>query len=99
VGWRGPSCVAADYITVVDAGVDAPNAGLIVSGNGDVSGRVVGKTIICSGNGKFHFDTATALAPQSNSGFALISFREITYWRMGLIYLIQLVSRNITLVQ
>jgi len=59
--------------------VDAPNAGLTVSGNGDFFGRVVGKTVTYSGNGKFHFDTATALAPQSNGGYVLISFREVTY--------------------
>jgi hypothetical protein len=59
--------------------VDAPNAALTVSGNGDFFGRVVGKTINYSGNGKFHFDKNTALGPQSNGGYQVISMREITY--------------------
>jgi hypothetical protein len=59
--------------------VDAPNSAMTVSGNGDFFGRVVGKTITYSGNGKFHFDTNTALGPKNNGGYQLISYREITY--------------------
>jgi hypothetical protein len=59
--------------------VDAPNAALNVSGNGDYFGRLIGKTITYSGNGKFHFDKASALAPQSNSGYILLSYREVAY--------------------
>jgi hypothetical protein len=59
--------------------VDAPNATLNVSGNGDFFGRLVGSTINYSGNGKFHFDAASALAPKSNAGYQLISFREVAY--------------------
>jgi Tfp pilus assembly protein PilX len=59
--------------------VDAPNAAISISGNGDLFGRVVGKTISDSGNGKFHFDRNSVLAPQTNSGYQLISYREISY--------------------
>ena len=59
--------------------VDAPNSAMTVSGNGDFFGRVVGKTITYSGNGKFHYDTNTALGPKNNGGYQLISYREITY--------------------
>jgi hypothetical protein len=59
--------------------VDAPKSAVTVSGNGDFFGRVVGQTITYSGNGKFHFDKHSALGPQSNGGYQLISFREISY--------------------
>jgi Tfp pilus assembly protein PilX len=59
--------------------VDAPNAAISVSGNGDFFGRVIGKTISMSGNGKFHFDRNSVLSPQTNSGYSLISYREISY--------------------
>jgi hypothetical protein len=59
--------------------VDAPNAAIAVAGNGEFFGRIVGGTIDYGGNGKFHFDTASALRPQNNGGFTLISYREIAY--------------------
>jgi hypothetical protein len=59
--------------------VDAPNAAVTVAGNGDFFGRVVGKTIDYGGNGKFHFDKNSALGPQSNGGYQVISMREISY--------------------
>jgi Tfp pilus assembly protein PilX len=59
--------------------VDAPNSSLAVAGNGDFFGRLIGGTIDFGGNGKFHYDAATALRPQNNGGFTLISYREITY--------------------
>jgi len=59
--------------------VDAPNSNLSVAGNGEFFGRLIGGTIDYGGNGKFHYDTATALRPTNNSAFTLISYREITY--------------------
>jgi Tfp pilus assembly protein PilX len=59
--------------------VDAPNAAIQVAGNGDFFGRLVGRTIDYGGNGKFHFDTSSALGPQSNSGYILLSYREVAY--------------------
>ena len=59
--------------------VDAPNAGVAVSGNGDFFGRLIGGTIDYGGNGKFHYDISTILRPQNNGPYQLISYREITY--------------------
>jgi len=59
--------------------IDAPNAAIAVSGNGEFYGRLVGKTIDYGGNGKFHFDTASSLSPTSNAIYQLISLREVTY--------------------
>jgi hypothetical protein len=59
--------------------VDAPNAAMAVAGNGDFFGRIVAKTIDYGGNGKFHFDRNSALGPQSNGGYQVISMREISY--------------------
>jgi hypothetical protein len=59
--------------------VDAPQSAVTVSGNGDFYARVVGNTITYSGNGKFHFDKNSALGPQSNGGYQLIRFIEISY--------------------
>jgi hypothetical protein len=59
--------------------VDAPNAAVDVGGNGDIYGRVIGRTINVHGNGKFHFDRNSVLGPQSTGGYAVISFREIAY--------------------
>ncbi|WP_428940065.1 DUF7305 domain-containing protein [Fontivita pretiosa] len=38
------------------ADIYAPNSAVTVSGNGDLFGRIVGKTLSISGNGKFHYD-------------------------------------------
>lgn len=59
--------------------VNAPNASVTVSGNGDIFGRVIAKTLNWSGNGKFHFDRADAMALQSNSFFRVISYRQVSY--------------------
>ena len=61
------------------ATVDAPNAAIAVAGNGDFFGRLIGRTIDYGGNGKFHFDRNSALSPQNNALFTLISFREVPY--------------------
>jgi Tfp pilus assembly protein PilX len=79
VNYGGTGTVSLSGNGASYAVVDAPNAGLTVSGNGDFYGRVIGKTINYSGNGKFHFDKNSALGPQSNGGYALITFREISY--------------------
>jgi hypothetical protein len=59
--------------------IDAPNAAMAVAGNGEFFGRIVAKTIDFGGNGKFHFDRNSALGPQSNGGYQVISMREISY--------------------
>jgi hypothetical protein len=79
VNYGGTGTVSLSGNGASYAVVDAPNSALSVSGNGDFYGRVVGKTINYSGNGKFHFDKNTSLGPQSNGGYQVISMREITY--------------------
>lgn len=59
--------------------LDAPNAPVQISGNGDIFGAVVGKTIADVGNGGFHFDKNAGLAPSSGGALQLISFRHIAY--------------------
>jgi Tfp pilus assembly protein PilX len=59
--------------------VDAPNAAVQVEGNGDTFGRIIGRTIDYGGNGKFHFDKASALGPPNNGPYTLISFRDVAY--------------------
>ena len=59
--------------------LDAPNAGVQISGNGNIFGAVVGKTIADVGNGGFHFDKNAGLAPASGGALQLISFRHIAY--------------------
>jgi Tfp pilus assembly protein PilX len=59
--------------------LNAPNAAVKISGNGNIFGAVVGNTVTDVGNGGFHYDTATNLAPPSNGALQLISFRHIPY--------------------
>jgi Tfp pilus assembly protein PilX len=59
--------------------VDAPNANINVTGQGDIYGRIIGKTLTWTGQGKFHFDKASALGPPNNGPFTLISFRDVSY--------------------
>jgi hypothetical protein len=79
INYGGTGTVQLSGNGVRYAVVDAPNAAITVSGNGDFYGAVLGHTITYSGNGKFHFDKNSALAPLSNGGYNLISFREISY--------------------
>jgi hypothetical protein len=59
--------------------LDAPLATVNVGGNGDIFGRVIGKTLNWSGNGKFHFDKASSLGPPNNGPLTLISFHDVSY--------------------
>jgi Tfp pilus assembly protein PilX len=60
--------------------VDAPNAAVKLTGNSDIFGAVVGKTIQNSGGVKFHVDFSArvgAIPPSGN--YVLISFRHLVY--------------------
>jgi hypothetical protein len=59
--------------------LDAPNASVNVVGNGDIYGRVIGRTLNWTGNGKFHFDKNSGLAPQQNGIYRVLSFRDAAY--------------------
>jgi hypothetical protein len=59
--------------------VDAPNAAVAVSGNGDTFGRIIGRTLDYGGNGKFHFDKALIQAPPNYGIYRVLSFRDVAY--------------------
>jgi hypothetical protein len=59
--------------------VDAPNANVNITGNGDIFGAIVGKTINDNGNGTFHYDTSVSLGPPSLGVLQQVSFRHISY--------------------
>jgi hypothetical protein len=59
--------------------VDAPNATLDMSGNGQFFGAVLGNTIYYSGNGAFHFDKNAAFQPKANQNYTMLSLRVISY--------------------
>jgi hypothetical protein len=59
--------------------LNAPQASVQISGNGNIFGAVVGKTIADVGNGGFHYDKSVNLAPPSTGALQLISFRHIPY--------------------
>lgn len=76
-GGTGTVQVSGNGASVMN--LNAPNAAVTVSGNGDVYGRIIGQTLNWSGNGKFHFDKNSALAPQNSGFYTLISFRQVSY--------------------
>ena len=59
--------------------LNAPNASVKITGNGDIFGAVVGATIQDSGNGGFHYDKNVKLAPPSTGALQLISLRQVAY--------------------
>ncbi len=54
--------------------VYAPNANLAVTGDGDIYGALVGKTVSVSGNGDIHYDEA--LQDLGVSGYTIASWKE-----------------------
>ena len=65
---------AGSYLTV-----NAPNANVGITGNSDIYGSVIGRTISVMGGAKFHFDKNSKLGPPSNGYFSEIAFRDINY--------------------
>jgi type IV pilus assembly PilX-like protein len=59
--------------------LNAPNATLSQTGNGTWYGSILASTISLGGNAFFHFDRASALAPQNNGYYTLVSYREVAY--------------------
>lgn len=59
--------------------VDAPNAALNMSGNGQFFGAVLGNTIYYSGNGAFHYDKNAAFQPKANQNYTMLSLRVVSY--------------------
>ncbi len=54
--------------------VYAPNANLAVTGDGDIYGALVGKTVNVSGNGDIHYDEA--LQDLGGGGYTIASWKE-----------------------
>jgi hypothetical protein len=63
----------------VTAILNAPNAPLTQSGNGNWYGSILGAQMTIGGNAFFHYDKNAALAPLNNGYYSLISYREIAY--------------------
>ncbi len=59
--------------------LNAPNAAVSLTGNSDLYGAVIGKTITDTGGTKFHFDRNTKLGPQSTGSYSEISYRDVAY--------------------
>ncbi|HSE49000.1 MAG TPA: PilX N-terminal domain-containing pilus assembly protein [Terriglobales bacterium] len=59
--------------------VNAPNAAITLSGNGDFYGAILGKSIDVSGGAKFHYDLDSSIVSISNAYFTLLAFRESFY--------------------
>lgn len=56
----------------------APNASITLTGSGDTSGAVIGKTVTVGGNGKFHYDTDLADVETSlDASYRLSSWCEL----------------------
>jgi len=56
----------------------APHANITLSGSGDPSGAVIGKTVTVGGNGKFHYDTDLADVETSlEASYRLSSWSEL----------------------
>src|SRR5713226_139240 len=65
---------AGSYVTV-----NAPNAAVSLTGNSDLYGAVIGRTITDAGGTKFHFDRNTKLGPSSTGSYSEISYRDVAY--------------------
>lgn len=63
----------------VTAILNSPNATITQVGNGNWYGSILGSQISLGGNAFFHFDRASALAPNNNGYFTMISYREVPY--------------------
>jgi hypothetical protein len=80
IDYAGTGTVSIAGNGVMYAIVDAPNAALTYSGNGSIYGALVGNTIVDSGNGAIHFDTALNVAStQANGNYQTLAFRQLPY--------------------
>jgi hypothetical protein len=63
----------------VTAQLDAPNAPVTQTGNGNWYGSMVGSTMSIGGNAFFHYDRNAALSPNNNGYYTMVSYREVPY--------------------
>jgi Tfp pilus assembly protein PilX len=75
-GTGGVSVTGNGNVTAI---LNAPNAALTQSGNGNWYGSILASTMTIGGNAFFHFDRSAALSPPSNGYYSIISYRSIEY--------------------
>jgi hypothetical protein len=59
--------------------VNAPNAPIVVNGNADVFGALIGNTITATGGMQFHYDKNTRFGPPNLGSYTELAFRELMY--------------------
>jgi hypothetical protein len=59
--------------------LNAPNAPITQVGNGNWYGSILGSSMSIGGNAFFHFDRNSALSPNNNGYYSLLSYRELPY--------------------
>jgi hypothetical protein len=79
INYSGTGAVSVAGNGNVTAILNAPNAPITQTGNGAWYGAILGAQVSIGGNAFFHYDRNVALAPQSNSFYTMISYRELSY--------------------
>lgn len=73
-----------DAVTIAGNGnvtaiLNAPNAPITQTGNGNWYGSILGSTILIGGNAFFHYDRNSTLGPTNTGYYTEISYREVSY--------------------
>jgi hypothetical protein len=63
----------------VTAILNAPNASVTQTGNGNWYGSMVAATMSIGGNAFFHYDRNSATSPPSTGYLTMIGYREVSY--------------------
>ena len=82
--WGTAVSPATQTVSITGSGsytgtIYAPNGNVTLSGSGDTSGSVIGKSVTVGGNGKYHYDTKLAAVEATlDTSFRLSSWTELT---------------------
>jgi hypothetical protein len=79
INYAGTGAISIAGNGNVTAMMNAPNAPISQTGNGNWYGSLLGSTISMGGNAFFHYDRNAALSPTNNGYYTLIGFREVPY--------------------
>lgn len=79
INYAGTGAVSIAGNGDVTAILNAPNAPMTQSGNGNWFGSILASTMSIGGNAFFHYDRNAALAPDNNGYFTMVSYREVPY--------------------
>jgi len=79
INYAGTGTVSITGNGSVTAILNAPNSTIVQKGNGNWYGSILGGQITIGGNAFFHYDRASALAPNNNGYFQLLGFHEVPY--------------------